>query len=941
MTSERWQQIETLLDEVLARSPEERTAFLNEACAGDHDLRREIDALLAAEDAVPTFLEADAAAFVAPALDDLIATTVAGRQVGPYRLVRELGHGGMGVVYLAEREDVGRQVALKLVRGELANPGATERFLFEQRVLARLEHPHIARLYDVGVTADHTPYFAMEYVEGQALNAYCDAHHLGIEARLRLFVTVGQAVQHAHQHFIVHRDLKPSNILVTEDEAGQPQVKLLDFGVAKVLADAEEGVPAQTLTAAGRRLMTPAYAAPEQIKGEAITAPTDVYSLGVVLYELLTGQRPYEVTGPETAQAVLTQDPQRPSTAVSEGRTGTTTETAAARATTVEDLRRRLQGDLDVICLKALQKEPGHRYASAEAFVEDIKRHLAGLPVQAREATMGYRARKFVRRHRVGVAMAAVFVVLIVGFAVAMTVQQQVTAQQRDRAQVEAQKASAVTDFMLGLFEANEPGTTPTDTITARTLLARGIERAAEMESQPEVQAEMLMTIGRAYRVLGQYDQAEPLLRKALAIQRAHLGDTHTAVAASLEQLGQVLHEQGDYAAADSFHHAALALRRNLFGERHPDVASSLNERGFAHWYQGNFEVADSLNRLALDLALDLLGDEDPRTITMMSDLANIRGEMGDYPAAESLQRDVLALRQRVLGERHVSVADDFSHLGTLMTRQGDYEAADSFYHAALVLYRELLGETHSNVATVVSNLAVVKGYEGDYEAAEQFMREALVLQRRILGDRHPFVATAMDNLGALLALKGEYDTALALHHQGLALRRDLLGAEHPSLATSLSNVANALSYLDRHADAEPLYREALAIKRDALGAEHPEVAKIMYNLAAALHKQRNFAEAESLHREVLRMRRQLFEEQHPSIAQSLNALARLQQEQGSYREAEALFQEALSIRQARLGVAHAQTQETLADLVALYEARNQPEKAAPHRAMLSSEKNE
>ncbi|NNF59131.1 MAG: serine/threonine protein kinase, partial [Rhodothermaceae bacterium] len=314
MTPERWQQIAAVLDEVLDLDPAERPAALDALCGTDPDLRREVSDMLEAE--LPDFLNEDAAVFAAPALAEQ-DRAAARHTVGPYRILRELGRGGMGVVYLAERDEVDRQVALKLIRGGLADPALRERFLHEQRVLARLEHPHIARLYDVGIADDGTPFFALEYVEGEPLDRYCDDHRLPLDARLRLFEAVGRAVQHAHQHFVVHRDLKPSNILVSEDEAGQAQVKLLDFGIAKVVAEAEEAGREQA-TQTGTRLLTPAYAAPEQIRGEAVTAATDVYSLGVVLYELLTGRRPYEVIGHGGAQAVLTQEPKRPSTAVTD-----------------------------------------------------------------------------------------------------------------------------------------------------------------------------------------------------------------------------------------------------------------------------------------------------------------------------------------------------------------------------------------------------------------------------------------------------------------------------------------------------------------------------------------------------------------------------------------------------------------------------------------------
>jgi serine/threonine-protein kinase len=939
MTPDRWQQIEHLLDEVLARDAEERAAFLDEACANDIALRREVEALLAAEEVAPTFLDADALAFAAPALDERPATIMAERRVGPYRLVREVGHGGMGVVYLAEREEVGRQVALKLVRSGLADPGATERFLFEQRVLARLEHPHIARLYDVGVTADRSPYFAMEYVEGQPLDAYCDAHHLGVEARLRLFETVGQAVQHAHQHFVVHRDLKPSNILVTEDEAGCPQVKLLDFGIAKMMADTEEEAPAPTLTAAGHRLMTPAYAAPEQIKGEAVTAMTDVYSLGVVLYELLTGQRPYKSTGPGAAQAVLTQEPKRPSTAVMDERTSNTaTETAAARATTTEHLCRRLQGDLDVICLKALQKEPERRYASAEAFVEDIKRHLAGLPVLAREATLGYRVRKFVRRHRVGAATTIVFVVLVLGFAVAMAVQQQATAQQRDRAQVEAQKAREVTDFMLGLFEANEPGTMPTDTITVRTLLARGLERAGKMESQPEVQAEMLMVMGQAYQSLGHYDQAESLLREALALQRTHRGSDSVAVVRSLSALGIILQKQGRYTAADSLDRIVLAMQRRLLGPQHEEVAATLRERATVLTFMGDFEEADRHLQEAHAILRTNAVPDSSRIAMLLNEFSLLRQAEGRFEEAEQFQEEALTLLRATQGPEHYQVAMAMNNLGLIHSRMGRYAAAESLYHDALDIFRRLYGAQHPSIADQLSNLAVVLSKQGKHTESAEIQRQTLAMRRAIFGDIHPRVAQNVANLAFELRQLGAYADAERLTREALALNRKIHGEQHYTVAIDLDNLAAIKRLQKDYREAERLNREGLAMWRTVVGEEHPSTTISMNLLGIILREKGDYTAADSLFQETMALQHKLFGKDHPRTANTLHERGVLLIQTANYAEAERMLNEALAIYLDRLGKDHPDTRDAWQDLAALYDAWDQPAKAAEYHVLLNEE---
>ncbi|NBC17317.1 MAG: protein kinase, partial [Bacteroidetes bacterium] len=471
-SQERWEQIDRLFAEALERPPDERTAFLRARCGNDVALYREVVTLLKSDAEAESVLGESVTAFAAPLLPaleaDLADGFAPGERVGPYRLQHEIGRGGMGAVYLAERVDgqFDRRVALKVIKRGMDTDEILHRFRFERQILARLEHPHIARLYDAGVTDDGRPYLAMEYVDGQPLHRYCDGRTLPVDERLRLFQTVCAAVQFAHQNLVIHRDLKPSNILVTEGGA----VKLLDFGIAKLLSDEATGAP---LTRTGVRVLTPEYAAPEQRTDSVVTTAADVYALGVVLYELLTGRRPLAPDAlPDTA-------PEPPSTAVTkptershaDGTTTTLTpETVStARQTSAERLRRRLRGDLDVIVLKALRPEPERRYASAEAFLEDIKRHLDGLPVQARPDTLGYRLRKFVQRHTAGVAAAAAVLALILAFSVLHTTR---VTQERNLARQERDKAAEVAAFLEGLFDASDPfAPERLDTMQVRTFL--------------------------------------------------------------------------------------------------------------------------------------------------------------------------------------------------------------------------------------------------------------------------------------------------------------------------------------------------------------------------------------------------------------------------------------------------------------------------------------
>ncbi len=921
-----WQQIESLLDHVLDLEPEAQAAYLDAHCP-DPEVRRYIEDLIRADADAPAFLDEDAVRFASPLLE-AEPMGLGERQVGPYRLVRELGRGGMGIVYLAAHDDLDRQVALKLVRGGLADPTATARFLHERRVLARLEHPNIARLYDVGVTDDGTPYFAMEWVEGTPLTDFCDAHRLDITARLRLFEAVGRAVQHAHQHFIVHRDLKPSNILVAEETSDKPQVKLLDFGIAKVLAEAEEAITAPQTETAFRR-MTLAYAAPEQVQGTAITTATDVYSLGVVLYELLTGQRPYAIQGSglEAAQAVLTQEPKRPSTILTGN--ASTTETAKARATTVDQLSRRLQGDLDVICLKALAKEPERRYASAEAFVEDIRRHLAGLPVAARPATARYRVRKFVQRHLQGVFATAAAVGLL---ALVVTFYTSRLQTERDAAQQEAYKAEQVAAFMADLFSASNPWEeVQGDTLRARDLLQRGATRLeTELADEPEVQARMMQHIGDLYQQLGLYDEATRLLAQALAIQRETLGPTHPDVARTLRGQAWVAFRQGHFSLADSLAQRALTIDESTLGTSNLSVAKDLDVMALARNEQGDYAAAESLHQHTLALRQQG-GATEVELAQNWHELASSLASQGDYAAAESLEQVALGLYRAHYDPNHPSIAEALSNLAAFAGHLGKLDDAETYNREAIAIKRSVLPPDHPNLAMTLSNLGVVVGMLGRYDEAGELMREGLRIRRARFGDNHPLVASALRNLAQLAIHQGDLPLAETYALEALATTTRAFGPHHPSVSATEAIVGDIRLDRGDFAGAEQAYRSALAVDRAALGPDHATVGGDLHYLATALLQQQHYAEADSLFQQALAIRRASLGEDHPNNAPTLRNLGRLYGETGRFAEGEPLLLEALQLQVDGLGPDHPyipQTRQVIADF---YRAWGKPDEAAKY----------
>ena len=650
LTLERWQRLAPILDEALDLEPQARAAYLDRACAGNSALRQDAEALLAAEAASSEFLAASAEAYLgiqAPTPDDNALPS--GTRLGPYRVLRELARGGMGEVYLGERADgeFEQSVALKVIRSGMDSAEVRRRFLAERQILARLNHPNIAKLLDGGLTAEGRPWFAMEYVAGEPLTVYGDTRQLPVPERLRLFADVCEAVRYAHQNLVVHRDLKPSNILVTADG----RVKLLDFGIAKLLEDGptggrEDGQEAPA-TRTELRVLTPEYAAPEQVRGEPVTTATDVYALGAVLYELLTGRRAHQFerhTPAEVERVICDTKPEPPSAVV----TGS------------DRLRRLLRGDLDTIVLQALQKEPARRYPSVEALLEDLRRCQAGLPITARPDSIGYRAGKFFRRHQVGVAAGVGLLIALLGGFGATLWQAQAKAR-------EAAKAREVKDFVVNLFQVSDPAESRGREITARELLARGVTRVdSVLGSQPEIQEELLGVLGRIHRELGLYAEADTLLTRAADVARRVYGSNHPEYAARLNDRGTVVKELGDLPAAESLLTWALAIRRRTLGADAADVAVT------------------------------------------MGDLANVLSDAGQHSRAESLYRDGLAIDLKRFGADHLRVAEDLSNLGTLLGGDGtnQLDASDSAYHAALAIRLRHFDSGHPVVLANVGDLA-------------------------------------------------------------------------------------------------------------------------------------------------------------------------------------------------------------------------------------------
>ena len=709
MTPERWAAAQQLFEAALAVAEPARDAFVDQAAA-DADLAALVRGMLSA-DAAERSGGDNLAGVVSRAVEEVTAqrSTPLVERLGPYRIVSMLGEGGMGAVYLAERDDDEflQQVAIKVVRG-LLDPERVRQFRTERQILAWLEHGNIARLLDGGTSDDGLPYLVMEYVEGVPIDHHCDARRLGVADRLRLFLVVCDAVSHAHRSLIVHRDIKPTNILVTR--AGVP--KLLDFGIARLALEGAGGEAG--ITRGPGRMMTPDYASPEVVRGGQVTTSADVYALGVLLYELLTGRRPLRFATMSTAEierVVCHVEPPPASVAVAEaGPAGPSAdERAAARGTTPPRLRGELSGDLDVILATAMAKDPAERYASVEAFAADLQHYLAGRPIVARAATWTYTARRFAARHRWGAGAAALFVLVLAGAAVVLSMQAARLAEERDRTARERDTAQQVVGFLTGLFEISNPDAGAGASVTARELLDRGAERIdAELSGQPVVQARLLGTIGTVYGSLGVYDRSAALLERALDLRRTTLGLENADTAQSMQSLAEAWRELARLDEAETLHREALAIKRRI-GDTPSSIAASLN-----------------------DLGLTL-------------------SERGKYVEAEPLLREAIAAWRRLAPDTPADVAVGLNNLAQTLRQQGRLDEAATTLDEAIAIRRRRFGNDHPLLANVLGHLGQVRNAQGDLARAEPLLREALAIRRKAYGDDHPDTATAFNNLASLL----------------------------------------------------------------------------------------------------------------------------------------------------------------------------------------------
>lgn len=808
-------------------------------------------------------------------LMEVHAAKMMGNRIGPYRVLRTLGSGGMGEVFLAERADAQfeQQVAIKVVHGGALAVSMHSRLKLERQILAQLDHPNIAHLLDGGALPDGSAYIVMEYIDGVAIDEFCDSHRLDLNARLKLFQTVCAAVHYAHQNLIVHRDLKPSNILVTA--AGVP--KLLDFGIAKLLDDRQAARHTLAVTQADIRFMTPDHASPEQIRGQAITTSSDVYVLGVLLYKLLCGTSPFFISSmrlSEIERAICEKDPLPPSQMVSANESPESNSVAGARATSAKRLRRALDGDLNNIVLMAMRKEPERRYGSAEQLAADIQRFLDGMPVMARRDTVSYRTSKFVKRHWLPVSAGAAATFMIVAFSITTYMQSVRIAAERDRAahqrelaERERARAEEVSSFLVNLFKLSDPKENRGNQVTARELLDSGAKRLQTgLKDQPETRAALLSTVGTVYDSLGQFQDALPLLNESLQLQaqsqdrsrvdtllelgRARIGAgdlpgaeaplqeaLHTAqrdagatsiqTGHSLWSLGMLRFEQGRNAEAKDLYIRSLRI---LEDSRAPqtDVSVVLGDLAKVYVLEQQWLLAKQTQERALEIDRRVLGDDDPRVAYRLNNLAIVAQNMGDLKLAETLYLDALKRQEQIYGDRHPETASAKGNYGLLLQREGRLSEAEPLLRSALDTRLSLNGPDHFMVGYYRVSLAILLHDKGDLAAAEGEFRQALAIYDKTLPANHQYRAALLMHFARLLVDRDKSAEALTKSGESVKIWTATSPPTSPQTALAHAIHAYALEHLGEMPQAAEELNAAVPVLVKARGPDDAAVRRAL-----------------------------------------------------------------------------------------------------------------
>jgi serine/threonine protein kinase/tetratricopeptide (TPR) repeat protein len=920
----------------------ERAAFLTRACAGDPAQRDRLDALLAGHEAARSFLNRSPAPRPAPTGGEQ-----PGDVIGRYTLLKKIGEGGGGVVYLAEQSaPVRRRVALKVIRLGMDTREVIARFEGERQALAMMDHPDIARVFDAGTTDAGRPFFVMEFVDGVPITKFCDDHRLPMPARLALFARVCHAVQHAHQKGIIHRDLKPSNILVTSHD-GVATPKVIDFGIAK--ATAGRLTDTTIATAVAQFIGTPAYMSPEQAELSSLDIDTrsDIYSLGVLLYELLTGRTPFEpkallqIGFDEMRRQIREVDPPRPSTRLHTLEKSTLETTAGHRHLAPPKLISLVQGDLDWIVMRCLEKDRTRRYETASSLAQDLQRHLNHEPVEARPVSAAYRFRKLVRRNRLAFGAAAAIALALLAGVVVSTWQairanraERVAQREAATSQREAERASraeratrdeaaiatAVNDFLVKdlLRQADsavqaESLERPNPDLKVRKALDRAAEKAGtRFARQPLTEAAVRAAIGNSYLGIGLPAKAAAQFQRVIDLRQAALGPEHADTLTAKAKLARSFYDDGKFPEAAALQNEILAVQTRVLGAEHPATLTTANDLGDTLFEQAKYAEAAEIQVRTLAIRQRVLGPEHPDTIWSMGNLGNTYNRQGKIAEAVKLETAALALRTKVLGAEHPATLNTASNLAESYRGAGRYAEAAALQTRNLEISRRVLGPEHYQTLTTMLNLATTDNELGKSAEAAALLVPAADICQRVLGAEHPLTLTALNNLANIYTHQGKRSEAIDIQRRLLEILPKVFGPDHPNVFASTINLGASLADLGRFDEAIALLAGAREKATRVLGPDHRFTLAAINNLAKAYETRGTSADAVPLRLHVLEVQKRTLGPEHTSTLSQMSYLASAYQGAGQTDEALAMWDELLTVQKRLFGPADAKTLATL-----------------------------
>lgn len=927
-----WHEVETIVDKVLELPEEKWFEYVENRCEASQEVKSEVTRLLHSITDSEGWLE-DAESYkrgvIGTASGQSAPASLIGTEVGSYRIREIIARGGMGAVYRGERADgeFNHTVAIKVIKVGMDTPENIRLFNRERNILAGLNHPGIAKLFDGGVLENGAPYLIMEYVEGTPIDQYCDEHKLSVDERIGLFKKVLKAVRYAHQNLVIHRDLKPDNIFITEQE----EVKILDFGIAKLLDTEEEA--GDTIHVTQTRILTPKYAAPEQIRQHPATTATDLYSLGIILHQLLTGCHPFDLHNKSVYEAgsiILNDEPRLPSNKLKQHTDAK--KLAAKRSANTDTLASRLRGDLDAILLKAIEKDPDRRYPTSNALIGELENYQAALPISARTNTLGYRVAKFYKRNRSRIAVGAGILLLIVSF---MAFYAWRITEERNQARLEAQKAEQITNFMVGLFDSNRPDQAQGDTLTALDLLQNGMDRIETMEQQPEVQTSMLRVIGDVYRSVSRHTEAEKLLKDALERQRELYNPTHLEIGKTTENLAQLKYTTGDFEASDSLFRVANSIYEQAYDPPHETIARGISNHAELLEEIGKLDEAEQKHNRALNMFRQLYGDKHIQIAFVLNDLAIVYDKQGKFDRSAEYYQKALDLLYETGNERHPRVASGMHNLALVYQKKGDNEAALELMENALELRKDLFGDNHHLVASSMNGMAVIQRELEDYRQAEMFLREALEILRSNFGDNHLHVNYNLSNLGNVLMSQGKYQEADSLFRVALSNFSELLGDDHRVCGFVNNYLGEVSLKQEKFKESLVHYGNALSILENTISSDHPRLGDTMFGLGRNHLNMNNVEEAEKKLERALNIFKKSRGDEHQKTIEAYIALGSSLLAQKKYAQSENFFLEGLEALSNKMGMENTETQSTLEKLVDLYEKWEKPEEKEKYQNML------